>query len=748
MKTIRVLSLVAAFGLVAACGGSDNKTPTRRTVSTDTTATDTTDTTDNTGGNDNTNGGTSTASGVLLIDLSAASATGTVGQTVAITAKVWLDTAKTKPVTDGTMVSFSRVGSNGVLTPGQDDTAKGVASVSLSATAAGPVTVTASLSGVNSNTVNVYWLAPGQTGGTGGGTGGTGTVVHSVGGVSVTLSKTNITVNDDNALSTADEADIYVTVTNELGQAYAGQLVTLGASDGSLSAITGTTNASGTIGPIKYTAGIKAQAVTITATSASKTGTATIDVGPGAPLVINVADPLPAQISVRGSGNESSVVTFQITDKYGNPVSDNTAVSFTLVPALTGVTVSPSSTTTHGGSVSPVVNAGTKSGTVRLVATVPSVNRSVSSGKITIFGGAPSQSRFAMASNVGVLSGYYRNGEIADITVTVTDRYGNPVVPGTAVYVACEAGRCGTNNEFGIATDDTGHASFQVESAFQNLLWDSGVTTSVNFGGNVGINHKWPALGSPRDGWVNIVALTVGESGYDDSNSNGVFDTGDLLTNEFGEPYLDVNNNGSYDDGSATSFIEDFWDYNANGTRDGSTGSYQERSYIWDAHNLVWSGLPAPYAGPQQYVDVNNDGKYDPNVDVFAVGGPAPASGVELNARFPWIPATATINVGFATFITTGTTIDVNFSDENNNPLPKGSSMSASNVGDSIEVKSPPTDFLVYGGDYSTPLAPRFFTVKDKDTSTPQNDTVLFCATVTVGDTGDKFGDCVVGIVY
>lgn len=742
MNRFRALALICVVGLVAACTADEEPTRRRTTTPTDVgSPTDTTDTTDN-GDND----GDGTA-GILILEATAASVTGTVGQQVTVTAQGWLDSAKTTPVTSGTMISFTVVGA-GVLTPSQDDAdAQGRASVAVGSSAPGAVTVTASLDGVTSNGATVVFQTPVAGGGTGGGSPSTRTV----GAVTVTPTKTAIVVNNDSAVDTSDEASVYVTVTDTNAIAYPGVIVLLSSTDGSLSAITGTTNAAGTIGPIKFTAGIAAQDVVVSAKAGGQEGAATITVGPGAPLIINVADPLPAQIGVRGSGNESSVVTFTISDKYGNPVSDNTAVSFSIYPPLAGVSVSPSSTTTHDGKVSPVVNAGTKAGTVRLIATVASVGRSISSGKITVFGGVPSQARYAMAADTNVHSGLYHNGLISNITVTVTDRYGNPVVPGTAVYVSCEAGRCGANNDTGISTDETGHAAFEVESAFQNLVWKSGVTTTVNFGGAIGTKHRWPALNDPRDGKVKVIAASVGESGFDDSNSNGIFDAGDLLTYEFGEPFDDINDNGTYDDGTSTSFIEDFWDFNADGVYSAATGSYQERTYIWDSHTLIWTDWPAPYIVADQFVDVDADGVFDPDEDLIAAGGPGPINQAALLARFPWLPATATLNTGYANFVTTGTTVRVNFSDLNNNPLPKGSTMSASNLSNDLaSVDSPPSNFLTYSADYATPMSPRVFSYGQSDSGLADvdNSTDVVCANVRVGDTSDEIGYCIPAVVF
>lgn len=734
MKIRHGLALVAMLAL-AACSSDEEPTRRRSTAGTG----------DPTG--ETPNGPTApTDQGVLILELSAASATQTVGQKVTLTAKAYLDAAKTEPVTAGTMISFSRAGIYGTLTPGQDDAdATGTATTQLGSLAPGAVTVTASIGAVNSATVEVTFFAAN----TGGGGGGGVVVPPKVGGITLVPSTTSVLVNDDSPTNSSDSANLYATIVDEDGGVMVGQKVTLSADDGTLSQLTATTDSNGQIGPIKFTSSLVAHDVTITAKAGDVEASTVITVGPGAPVVIVVSDPAPAQIGVRASGApESSSVTFEIRDKYGNPVSDNTVVTFTLSPVLTAATVSPITTTTHGGVVSPVVTSGTKSGTMRLIATVPSVGRSVTSSKITVFGGPPSADRFDLSSERLVMSGFEINGLTSQMSVVVTDRYGNPVVPGTAIYAACEAGRCGQNDQAGIPTDEAGHASFTFETAFADLVWISGGSTVVDFGGNVGTAHDYPTLGDPRDGYVKIIAMVTGESGYDDKNANGYYDAGDLLTTQMPEPYLDVNDDGAYNDGSATSFIEDFWDYNANSVWDNITGTYQARQYVWDSNTIIYNTSPTVFIAPDQFVDMNGDGIYNVWVDIAVVGGPAPADQPALLARFPNFPPTATLNTGFAGYVSGATRVAVTFNDWNDNPLPKGSVMGAFGVGEEIDVVAPPEDFLKYGAEYFRPLSPRRITAKDKDKKTIQDAYVDFCASVTLGDTETKYTDCIAVIVF
>jgi len=66
---------------------------------------------------------------------------------------------------------------------------------------------------------------------------------------------------------------------------------------------------------------------------------------------------------------------------------------------------------------------------------------------------------------------------------------------------------------------------------------------------------KRPAPGSAleSDLRVTIIAYTIGEEAFTDTNGNNIFDTGDIFNNadDLEEPYIDADNSGGYDFGEA-----------------------------------------------------------------------------------------------------------------------------------------------------------------------------------------------------
>lgn len=69
---------------------------------------------------------------------------------------------------------------------------------------------------------------------------------------------------------------------------------------------------------------------------------------------------------------------------------------------------------------------------------------------------------------------------------------------------------------------------------------------------------------------VTIMARTIGEDSFIDKNANSQFDVGGTLTTQ-SEPFLDANDNGTYDSGVAD--YDEYSDYNGNGSFDAADSS-------------------------------------------------------------------------------------------------------------------------------------------------------------------------------
>lgn len=73
------------------------------------------------------------------------------------------------------------------------------------------------------------------------------------------------------------------------------------------------------------------------------------------------------------------------------------------------------------------------------------------------------------------------------------------------------------------------------------------------------------AVNSNSDHKVTIMARTIGEDSFIDKNSNSLFDVGETSFTQ-SEPFLDANDNGTYDSG--VNDFDEFFDYNGNGIFD------------------------------------------------------------------------------------------------------------------------------------------------------------------------------------
>jgi hypothetical protein len=93
---------------------------------------------------------------------------------------------------------------------------------------------------------------------------------------------------------------------------------------------------------------------------------------------------------------------------------------------------------------------------------------------------------------------------------------------------------------------------------------------------------------NPLDGLLTIVFLVAkGEEGFVDADGDGVYDAGEgFVGNDLGEPYVDQNDNGQWDNG------EPFGDVDKNGTWSAANGKWDGETTIWAATRILFSGKP------------------------------------------------------------------------------------------------------------------------------------------------------------
>ncbi len=89
---------------------------------------------------------------------------------------------------------------------------------------------------------------------------------------------------------------------------------------------------------------------------------------------------------------------------------------------------------------------------------------------------------------------------------------------------------------------------------------------------------------NPRDGVVTIVAYANGEECFFDQNSNGEFDVASEVYEGLGEPYVDSNDNGTFDSD------EKYIDTNSNGQRDPDEGMWNDDTMIFTSTRILLTG--------------------------------------------------------------------------------------------------------------------------------------------------------------
>jgi len=260
------------------------------------------------------------------------------------------------------------------------------------------------------------------------------------------------------------------------------------------------------------------------------------DTTPTEPSAMRFVGAQPDTIGVRGSGlPEQSILTFQVTDALGDPVS-GVRVRFSIA-RISEEQINPAEATTDAnGNVRATLTSGKRAMSIQVTAQITSVSPAITvrSTAVNVLGGPPSQPNFSLAREFNNISGRVSFGLTNRITAFVADRFGNPVPPETAVNFTTKSGAIGNQT----STNSLGQATAELIS--QAPLTDTGI--------------------------VSTLATTMGERPFMDVNGNGICDTEDQLL-PVSEPFYDENCNGTYTGG------EDFVDLNANGRFDADQGS-------------------------------------------------------------------------------------------------------------------------------------------------------------------------------
>jgi hypothetical protein len=362
-----------------------------------------------------------------------------------------------------------------------------------------------------------------------------------------------------------------------------------------------------------------------TFTALEQPGTATVEVSVGAinnsvDILINATEPAalqfvsadPQRIALQGSGgNESSDVTFKVVDGNGEAVQGvSVAVNIEKGPNG-GEYIDDDATPKEivissdaDGLALVTLRSGTIPGAVTLkgAITVDGVTFSTNASVVSIGGGVPTSSRFSISADPRNIPGLDLNGVTTDITAWMSDRYGNyNILSGTTVSFWSETALSVDASEATVDEDGTATVSARTQHPVlasstgglnvEPLQWElnlaSYLLTTYNF-----TSPSLPNATHPRDGQVSILAITQGEEYFRDDNANGIYDTGEDYDDTHDDPFIDVNDNDTHDDGSGVDPFEEYSDSNVNPGWDSYNGVWDSQKDIFSSNRLLITGEP------------------------------------------------------------------------------------------------------------------------------------------------------------
>jgi hypothetical protein len=337
-----------------------------------------------------------------------------------------------------------------------------------------------------------------------------------------------------------------------------------------------------------------------------------------------------ASIVLRGSGGlgrkESAIVTFKVVDQNNNGIP-GVDVSFTATTNTGGLTVLPAKGTTDStGTVTTTVSSGTIPTPVRVIATATRNGLTLTglSDTLTISTGLPIQKSMSMSAEKYNIEGLEFDNEATNVTVLMADQYGNPVSDGTTINFVTEGGAVGSVTEGAGACNTSGKT------------------------GGCTVQFRSQAF-RPVNGRVTVLAYVQGLEDFVDMNGDGQYTAGEPFT-DMGDAFLDA---GSL---AVTSGVP------ANpGTLD-------------DVYQPANGDLPIPFN--RTSFQATGDGKWGLNyirrsVEIVFSGGKATlitqrcVAGACVDAPYA-IPLACPSNTEFTFRLV----------DQNNNPLPAGTTVS------------------------------------------------------------------------
>ncbi|MBA6327305.1 hypothetical protein H4J46_05020 [Colwellia sp. MB02u-6] len=307
----------------------------------------------------------------------------------------------------------------------------------------------------------------------------------------------------------------------------------------------------------------------------------------------------PENIGIIGAGivggSESSTLVFKVKDTDGNPYN-NREVNFALNTNRGGINLSQNNATSNAqGIVQTVVNSGTVGVTVRVTASTEALDGSIvftQSSQLVVSTGIPDQDSFSLSRGVANPEAWSVDNVEVPVTVLMADAFNNPVPDDTAIYFTTEGGAiepsCLTLNgrcSVSWRSQNPRPAGKALTNSFCSVADDADRTI---FCARTPLENGKNYLGQEYGGRATILATAIGEESFPDKNGNGRFDeseytlfqgkdVGDRLY-DLKEAFVDHNEDGVYNPaesiGETGGELEEFTDFNSNGTFDIEDGVY------------------------------------------------------------------------------------------------------------------------------------------------------------------------------
>ena len=576
-KLILILLSFVLIGFLACSPIDDNADDTTNT-------TDTTDTTDTDG----------SAPEAAAIALSSSNGTVLLNGTATITATVYNESGEEM---SGTTVYF--LVSNPTLasiTSSSTTNSLGVATATLTArNIAGNVTVSAfigSLISVSNPEITISSSSPPAS-------------------ISLTATPATLQVNQQATISAYVRDGNDSPITN-------GTSVTFTVNNSSLGSMSaGSATTSGGYATSTFSATGNAGTVVITAVSGDISETVSIDILQSPAQSIEFISAEPQRIALSGTaGSTSSVVTFRVLNSGGDGVN-GINVSLELAGPNGGEYLNSESISSDANGYARVIlNSGAVAGPVTISGTITTAagDYTTNSSTISIGGGVPSAKTFSVATETLNLPGLVYANRQTDITAYLSDRFENyNVLEGTTVSFASEVGFAllssnVTVDEYGTATV-TGRtqppASGVAPEDVEPIAWEIALHDRIL------TEYGLDFIGNPRDGLVSVLVYTPGEEHFYDTNANGEYDVGENFDDTADDPYLDFNDNGTYDGPTSSDPQEIFIDTNDNEQWDGFNNDWDDNKVIFTNIKILLTGSP---------IIASNTDNFDvPNGDSLAI---------------------------------------------------------------------------------------------------------------------------------